>query len=193
MMRFGDRAGHVASLTAALLLASFLAAAGLGADREQDNASACGNGLLDAGETCESCAADCAVAACKPGAKKAAFDVDLTVPPARKPAAAGIRLAYRSSVLSLPGEKNGAAVRARFASTPEGAFVAVNDLGYAVRVVVAKGAGFASRPLFRIELDLCEGAKGATSADLACVVEGCGSGSGQIADCSCSVSRSDER
>jgi hypothetical protein len=194
-MRVRYQAGRIVSFSATLLLASLLAvgaaAAAEAATAPAQDPSACGNGLLDAAETCASCPADCKPNDCKTGSRKVAFDVDLAVPPARQPAAAGIRLAYRSSVLSLPGTGSDPAMRTRVSATPQGSFVAANDLGYAARIVVAKSGGFAPGRLFRIEFDLCAGAKAATSADLACLVEGCGSGAGQIKDCTCQAKESE--
>jgi hypothetical protein len=73
--------------------------------------------------------------------------------------------------------------------TPESSFVAVNDLGYALRVVVSKSGGFAPGRLFRVAFDLCEGVKEAGESDLACTVEGCGSASGPIEGCACRTAR----
>ena len=92
-----------------------------------------------------------------------------------------VLLAYRRGVLSLPGEKSAPAVKARVKARPAGAQVFVNDLGYALRVVVSSNEGLPAGPLLDVDLDTCAGAPAAQVADLSCRVESCAQGGGRLA------------
>jgi hypothetical protein len=152
-------------------------------------APACGNGLLEATETCDTCAADCAVAACKGTPSRHRFEISLIEPPGKTPLSATLRVAYRSTVLSLPGRGSDTAVRKRVTSSLSGAVVSPNDLGYAAVVVVSSGEDLAASPLLRIEFDGCEGSPPPTAADLSCAVLACAGSGGPIDGCGCNVAQ----
>lgn len=151
--------------------------------------SNCGDGLLELGESCTSCPADCQPAPCTPGGVTVTFNVGLTSSGA--PSQVQVALAYRSSVVSLPGTGSDVSVRrrVRFAPPPPNPFV-VNDLDYAVTIAstVASGLPTAPAPFATAQFDVCSGASDPTVEDLSCVVQSCTGSSGPLGDCRCEVS-----
>jgi cysteine-rich repeat protein len=143
----------------------------------------CGDGLLTASETCESCAADCVPQSCEPSGTSATFDIAL------EPAQGGadqveVQVAYRTNVVNLPGSGTDTTIRQRVrfkgAAPPPGGF-SVNDLDYAITVRMARpgiSGAFASA-----RFDLCTGAAAPTIEDFSCVVHACSAPAG----CTCSV------
>jgi len=147
---------------------------------------ACGNRVLEPGETCSSCASDCVIGPCSPTAPTVAFAADLQPPLGQAPTAATVLIGYHSSRLSVPGSGNELSVRQRLVPPPPlpQAF-AVNDLNYAARVVITRNTTLGH--LFTATFDRCAGQPAPTLADLACTVEGCSAGAGPIEGCTCSV------
>lgn len=148
--------------------------------------SACGDGLLTGDETCESCAADCQSSTCKTGGQR---KVTIALEPQNGYDTVGavtVLVPYRHGVLSLPGEKNAPAAKARVHPRQQSAQVFVNDLGYAMRVVVSDQKGFPAGALLDIDVDVCAGAT-PTSADLGCRVESCAHGGGRLRECACTA------
>jgi len=180
----GTSLGRIPNLAAATAAAMLLCLGPLRAPAAPAGA-ACGNGLLETGESCESCPADCKIEPCAAGKLSPTFDVELSAPTGKLPSAVTVRLSYRSKQLGLPGNASEPSVRQRIESDAQPPVLIANDLGYAVRVVVAKGGGFGTSPLFRIRFDQCAGATAAGIGDLACVVEGCSGASGAIEGCAC--------
>ncbi len=157
------------------------------AANESQKAS-CGNGLLEPGESCKTCAADCTPKECTPkNSYRAAISV---VSPEASPATAvTLQVSYRTNRLSIPGAKQDKATMARvdFGESASG-ITAANDLGYSIRLVRAESSALPA-PMATVELDGCEGAPPPTDQDLVCIVEGCAGKGGVIADaCTCSVS-----
>jgi hypothetical protein len=146
----------------------------------------CGDHLLEAGETCTSCAADCRAVTCTPGETRR-IAVDLTVPSGLSASAVTVRLAYRTDRLAVPGEGREAAVAKalRPATTVQAA--SAHDLGYALRLVLVRGEGFANGPLAEVTMQRCTGQPEPSAADLSCAVEGCAGGAGPIDGCTCSA------
>lgn len=149
---------------------------------------ACGNGLLEVGESCDSCATDCTIRPCLTGDARFTVKVAFVVPAAGNVSSTTVRLSYRSDVLSLPGKGSDTSVHERVTGTPSETFSAVNDLGYGLRVVVTQAGGLVAGPLFTAALDVCQNAPAPALTDLACVVEACGGQKGAAADCGCTVS-----
>lgn len=148
----------------------------------------CGDGLLDDGETCDSCPADCVPLACDAAEPSVTFDVVLDVPVATLPTAVTFLVGYRTDRLGLPGSGSVTSVRQRITLPPPLPNVfSPNDLDYALRLVLGRNGGFSDGTAFSIRLDSCAGAPGATAADLACTIEGCAGGSGPIPGCACGV------
>jgi hypothetical protein len=148
----------------------------------------CGNRILEPGETCASCAADCAAGPCNsPGAPTAAFRVNLVAPPGFQPTTATVLLSYDSTKLNIPGTGTATAVRQRVVAPPPvpQAFTA-NDLDYAVQVLESRNIPLGQ--LCTVTFDRCAGAPAPTVADLACTVLSCAQGGGGVSGCTCVVS-----
>src|SRR5262249_34322729 len=96
-----------------LLFLSALTASAAQAAPPTPPAATCGNGLLEAGETCGKCPADCAVNACETGSDKATFDVTLSTPESDPASTAVMRIAYRNQIVALPGHGTDPALRSR--------------------------------------------------------------------------------
>ncbi len=150
----------------------------------------CGNGLLEPGETCSSCPADCEVAVCTPSGETFTFNVALAS--ARAPIDAAVELAYKSSVISIPGSGSDVTVRqrVRFAPPPPTTFL-VNDLDYAVNISSARSAGLptAPAPFATARFDGCGGEPAPTVDDLSCIVVRCADAAGAIPGCACVVAQ----
>jgi hypothetical protein len=65
--------------------------------------------------------------------------------------------------------------------------IAINDLDYAVRVVIGRTAGLTNALLYSVKLDTCQGAPAVTAADFGCIMEACAGAGGPIAGCTCTV------
>jgi hypothetical protein len=142
--------------------------------------------LLEPGETCAACAADCTVHACKAKGTHT-FAVSFTPPEFEQPSTAAVVLSYRTTHASLPGKANDESVRNRVRVTPANVTMTVNDLDYALRAVFARAQGLAEGSLFSVRFDGCAGAKAPQLSDLACTVDGCAGENGPVAGCRCSV------
>lgn len=147
----------------------------------------CGDGLLSPEETCESCPADCVARPCAATDTTARFNINFNPPQGRTVSAVTVLLAYRSDRLSLPGSGSEVSVRRRvLVPPPLPQTLAVNDLDYAVRIVMTR-----TEPLrgviFTVEFDQCSGAPAPEFADLACIIEGCAESSGPLRGCSCAI------
>ena len=150
-------------------------------------AAVCGNGILEAGETCTSCPADCTVLACTATPPIQTFRINFQAPEGSAPSAVSALVGYRSDRVSLPG--SGGSPSSRVKNRPTGTSQLVNDLNYAVRVLIQgqSGVTIPDGRLFTIDFDSCQGAMSVTPADFGCQVESCGSSFGPIAGCSCVV------
>ena len=150
--------------------------------------SSCGDGLLVAGETCDSCPADCQASTCRTKGRRK-VTINLTTQSGYdKVGAVTVLLAYRKGVLSLPGEKNAPAVKARVSTRQPSAEAFANDLGYGLRVLVSSKVGLIAGPLLDVDLDACADAPRAQAGDLTCRVESCAQGGARLRQCECSVS-----
>ena len=149
---------------------------------ETPTPSLCGDGILQAGETCDSCPADCQVLACSPGPPTQTFSVELQEPLGSYPTSVLVVVGYRSDRVALPA--SGAATRIK--NRPPGSSVLVNVVGYGVDVVLLDNP-LPSGQLFTIDFDSCDGAPLVSSADFGCQVASCGSSEGPIEGCTCVV------
>lgn len=152
----------------------------------ESSAATCGNGLLEMGESCESCPADCEVAACTAVGPTAAFQVHFSA--GTDVTAVTIDLNYRGSVASLPGTRNDASVRERITGLPAGGQSIINDRDYSVRIVKSRTEALPQGLFFTATFDRCVGAPTPTLADFACVVDSCADEfSLPVGDCACTV------
>lgn len=149
----------------------------------------CGNGLLEPGETCLSCPDDCQPAPCTPDGTTASFAVAAATA-GRAPTQLAVRLAYRTTVVVIPGSGSDVAVRqrVRFAPPIPSSFT-VADLDYAVDITSTRAQGLPAAPaaFATVRFDQCSGDGGATVEDLACTLLTCTDESGAIPDCRCVV------
>lgn len=147
----------------------------------------CGNGLLEPGETCASCASDCTVGLCAPGTPLRVIEVRLAVPSGQTASSGTFLVGYRSNRVSLPGSGSASTVRGRVKNTPGNTLVQVNDFDYALRVVLSRAGGLPQGRIFTVDFDSCQGATAPAASDFACAVEGCAGQFGPLAGCACSV------
>lgn len=144
--------------------------------------SSCGDGLLSMDETCASCADDCTPQACGEGTDMFAVSVSLTLPASAQLSGVELRLAYRTSLVSLPS--TGLSSRFVAAPTQPGLQARATDLDYAANVRVARSPGLlTSGPMFTVSFDRCAGAAVPTGSDFACTVTNCGTALG----CTCTA------
>jgi cysteine-rich repeat protein len=145
----------------------------------------CGNGLLEPDETCESCPEDCVPQPCEPTTDWA---VDFVSSTGTSPTSVTILLAYRSSVVNIPGSGFAPTVRQRVTVPPPPPFLFTpNDLDYALRVVLSRTTGLQQGLLFTVRFDRCQGAPTPDRFDFSCSVEGCAGAGGSIEGCECTV------
>jgi hypothetical protein len=147
---------------------------------------ACGNKLIDAGETCAQCSADCTVQPCTPTKSHVVFAVDFTPPATPDITTAVLRIGYRSDRLSLPGSGAEKSVQSRLAS-PSHSLMAFNDLDYALRIVASHAQAIPEGRLLTIDFDRCEGAPSPTASDLSCEIETCAASTGPSDGCRCQI------
>jgi hypothetical protein len=148
----------------------------------------CGNGLIEAGETCVTCAADCAIASCTATTTMATFTVLFHGAPGTTPITSTTLFAYKSDRVSIPGSGGATSARQRVTfPAPLPNALSVNDLDYAARVVIGRTAGIANGLLYSVKLDICTGAPAPTVEDFACTMEGCAGAGGPIEGCTCTV------
>jgi hypothetical protein len=155
--------------------------------QESPAPASCGNKLLESGESCAQCAADCVVQPCRPGRERATFNVVFTPPEVPDVSAAAILVGYRSDRLSLPGSGMEKSVQSRLTS-PEHSVMAFNDLDYALRIVAGHAKTIPAGTIATIEFDRCDDAPTPTIADLSCTVESCAGSTGPAIGCRCSIS-----
>lgn len=152
-----------------------LAARNAGAYDAECNAN-CGNGKIDAGETCDdgnvvdgdACPATCAIASCTPSGGQVTVNVNFTAP--EPIAGVVVYIDYAEGEVRIPGSGSQQQVQDRiFLQT--GDFFTPNDLNYALQVVHfdSSTAAFSGSQLFQIEFDTCTGASVA-DGDFSCRV-----------------------
>lgn len=161
-------------------------------------AKSCGNGLLEMGETCSSCAADCAPKTCAAAAQRQRAVLSFTAPREAMagdvrsfaPVAATLAVSYRTDLLHLPASGIDPVVGKRIERGDSASVTLIaNDLDYGLRIVASDTKMLPAR-LATIEFDTCEGAPPPTESDLTCHVEACAGHGGPLADCYCKVTLS---
>ena len=170
----------------------------------------CGDGLIEPGEICTLCPADCTVQPCTPSSSQATFNVNFAAPSGVDASSVTVLVGYRSNILNIPGTGTSSCVggsndgracgsnancpggqcvpRNRISNTPPGSIVGVNDLDYALRVVVTHSPQISPGLLFTVDFDTCVGAPPPTSSDVSCSVDGCAGPFGPIDGCTCTAS-----
>ncbi|HUI24588.1 MAG TPA: hypothetical protein VL403_00785 [Candidatus Kryptonia bacterium] len=150
-------------------------------------AAVCGNGFLESGETCTSCAADCVIHACTATTPLRTFGVNFAAPAQQSVSGLTLLIGYRSSIVSLPGTGSATSVAARVKNKPANAIFSAFDLDYALRTVLSRSSPFTPGRLFTIDFDSCSGATAPTAADFGCTIQGCANSFGDVDDCTCTV------
>lgn len=148
-------------------------------------APTCGDHLLEAGETCESCAADCQPATCKATAERVPVEVEWRPPTGQDASSLTLVVSYRTDRVGLPG--SGATPQSRLAHAPANAIVLLNDLDHGVKVVLTKSGALEPGRVFTLDFDRCAKAPPPTQADFTCRVEGCATAAGDVQGCTCRV------
>jgi cysteine-rich repeat protein len=143
--------------------------------------AACGDGLLNPDETCDSCAADCQPQACAAGGAAVPVTVSLALP--SQATRVELSLAYRTDTVILPPPL---ASRVRSLTTPAIPLRSTDAGGYRL-TVVAQSSAIQSGAFVGVQFDACGGAPAPAADDFACVVTTCRSGTTDIADCTCSA------
>lgn len=143
----------------------------------------CGNGVVDfgLGETCDdgntldgdSCPATCRIAACTASGSMVGVDVSFTPPPGVDIGGLTVLLRYPDGVVRIPGSANAPAVQDRVTNLPDNAFSTLNDLDYALRVVMltTDQTPFAPGQLFLVTFDTCQEAIPPATGMFSCKVE----------------------
>jgi len=150
-------------------------------------AAMCGNGLLEDGESCETCATDCVVRPCTPQGAPRPFVVNFTPATAMRTSSVTVQIAYRSDRINVSGHGADDDVKTRVTGTPANSSSVANDLDYALGVVVSHPDQIRSGPLLALSVTGCAGAPAPTATDFSCTVVGCASASGDIKGCTCAV------
>jgi hypothetical protein len=149
----------------------------------------CGNGFLEPGETCASCAQDCAIAPCTAVAPTPSFTVLLSYPFGTQPTTVTALVGYRSNLVSIPGTGSATSVRQRVTyPAPPPNPQTPNDLDYAVRLVIGRSAGLPEGLLATIRYDRCQGAPAPTTQDFGCTIEALAGVGGNIEGGTCTIS-----
>jgi hypothetical protein len=152
-----------------------------------EGGSVCGNGILEPGETCDSCATDCQVLPCSDSGADAMFEIHLSVPFGEQATSVTSLVGYKSNVVSIPGSGLVASVQQRITMRPPGTSTFGNDLDYALRVVQTNNGGLDGK-IYALTFDRCQQSPTPpTEADFACSVEGCSGAFGLISGCTCAV------
>jgi cysteine-rich repeat protein len=149
-------------------------------------ATTCGDGLIENGETCDACATDCTPRACTASGAQTTFTVNFAPPPGEDASSVTVLVGYRSDHVSIPGAGSASTVTGRVKNKPMNSILGVNDLDYAVRVVLTRSSQIPPGRLFTVDFDSCAGATVASS-DVSCSVAGCASSFGAIEGCTCAV------
>ncbi len=148
----------------------------------------CGNGILEAGESCDTCAEDCKIRDCEPTDTKYRVEFSAGWPASTFPDAATIMVAYRSDKLHLAGEDQDESVKAALTTKEKPYDIqAIRDFEYGARLVLAESERLPADGLFSLEFQGCKGAGAPTADDLRCIMEGCAGNGVDIANCTCSA------
>jgi len=147
----------------------------------------CGNHIIEPGETCTNCSTDCQILTCNPGTPVHTFSVNFDRPAGNDVNTATVLVGYRSDHTSIPGSGNASSVTARVKNRPSNAIVSINDLDYALRVLISRSSPIPPGRLFTVDFDPCTGKPTPTLADFACTVLECLNGFGSVDGCTCNV------
>jgi len=142
-------------------------------------ASVCGNGTVEAGESCDdgntldgdACPSDCKIQICAPDASMRTIAVDFAVPAGSNVGSLTVFVQYPDGTVQIPGSKGDASVSARITNKPGGFLVDGFDFDYALRVAIAGSRALTPGQLFRVNFDHCQSAPEPTVGEFACAVQ----------------------
>jgi|GEM_PF-1379598 len=158
------------------------------------SAPVCGNGLTEAGESCDdgnlvdgdTCPSTCVIESCTPNySSTRTVRIAFTGPSAL--AGAVFFLDYPEGKIILPGSSGDAEA---FITSLRGGFVAANDFDYGVRVGIAGYSPTGSGNIMDLEFTNCSGAPAPVVGDFSCTVEQAGDDIGNdipLSSVTCSV------
>jgi cysteine-rich repeat protein len=123
----------------------------------------CGDGFRQNGETCDdgnvldgdACPANCIINTCAPTQTKVQATVSYAKTTGVSVGSILTLLDYPDGTVTIPGV--GGAAAARITVVPTGFSKTVNDLDYAVRVLISSSTGAVLNPgqIYRVNFDLC--------------------------------------
>jgi len=163
----------------------------------QPHAAVCGDGVIEAGETCDdgntqngdACPPDCRIVVCSPDGTTTVAAVSFTPPTGTSVGSLTVFVEYPDGVVQIPGSGGDASVGSRITDKPSGFLVDGFDYDYAVRVALAGSRALIPGQLFRVNFDHCQGAGPPDVADFHCTVEEAFNTSFQpVSGVTCSVS-----
>jgi len=142
-------------------------------------AAVCGNGTVEAGESCDdgntldgdACPSDCKIQICAPDATVRTITVDFAVPAGSNVGSLTVFVQYPDGTVQIPGSKGDASVSARITNKPGGFLVDGFDFDYALRVAIAGSRALTPGQIFRVNFDHCQSAPEPTVDEFACAVQ----------------------
>jgi cysteine-rich repeat protein len=146
-------------------------------------AGICGNGVVDfdKGETCDdgntvegdACPVTCRIVACTASGSTLAVDVHFTPPAGVDLAGITAFVRYPDGLVRIPGMANDSAVQNSLTNLPDNGFTTVNDLDYALRLVVFSPDSSPIVPdrLATIRFETCANVAASQVGDFQCRVE----------------------
>lgn len=157
----------------------------------------CGNGKIEAGESCDdgnvvdgdACPASCHIASCSVTGSATA-SVSFSLPAGANVAGLTVYLEYPEDSVQVPGQGNQVQVQNAIGNTPANTVFTPNDLNYALRVVLTENdnAAIAAGTLFEISLNRCNGNPLPAAGAFKCRVESASSpASTNVSGVTCSV------
>jgi len=166
-----------------------------------DGCPVCGDGRVDfdQGETCDdgntvdgdACPASCRIRSCTATGTHLLADVQFSPPAGVDLAGITVFVRYPDGVVRIPGMANDASVQGSIMNLPDNGFPTLNDLDYALRVVLftPDSSPIAPARLFTIQFDTCTGAALPQASDFLCSVESAAdTNNDPVAGAACSVS-----
>lgn len=142
-------------------------------------AAVCGNGTVEAGESCDdgntvtnppadTCPADCTVVTCSPSGMQRTIAINFSAPVGV--ASIAVRIVYPDGVVQIPGTATDASVLARVTNRPGGFLADAVDFDYALRVAFVGTRAISGTQLCRVNFDTCRDALAPIAGDFGCQV-----------------------
>jgi len=141
----------------------------------------CGNGVLEAGETCDdgntitnppgdTCPADCTIINCASSGTSRTVSVSFTPPAGKSASSITVLLEYPDGTVKVQGTGSDPSVQDALSNTPSGALVAAVDYDYALSVQLAGTHAITPGKLFDLSLRDCRNATPPDAGAFTCTV-----------------------